>query len=109
MSEARDGAARADFPIVCTLGDSARRERQDLLHRLADSAAVHTEISNGARFEFTPSSGILQAIVQTLDAERQCCRFLRFQLTVPPGGGLISLDVTGPPGTREFLRELLGS
>ena len=49
---------------------------------------------------------MLAAIAATVDAERQCCRFLRFQLTVEPDVGEISLDLTGPPGTREFVSAL---
>jgi hypothetical protein len=41
-----------------------------------------------------------------IDAERQCCTFRRFDLSVPPGGGHMSLKVTGPSGTREFLDAL---
>ena len=42
-----------------------------------------------------------------IDAERQCCRFLRFQVTVERDEGPIVLDVTGPPGTREFLAAII--
>ena len=50
---------------------------------------------------------ILATIAQTIDAERQCCRFLRFSITVEPDGGPITLELTGPPGTREFLSAFL--
>ncbi len=43
-----------------------------------------------------------------IQLERQCCPFLRFQLTVEPGGGPIWLELTGPPGTREFLAHGVG-
>jgi hypothetical protein len=45
---------------------------------------------------------MVPTIARVMDAERQCCRFLRFQLTVEPDGGPVLLDLTGPPGTREF-------
>ena len=45
-------------------------------------------------------------IAQAIDAERQCCRFVRFTLTVEPDEGPITLDLTGPPGSREFLSAL---
>jgi hypothetical protein len=47
------------------------------------------------------------AAVKTIDAERQCCRFLKFVLTTEPDGGDVWLEVTGPDGTREFLSTLL--
>jgi hypothetical protein len=42
-----------------------------------------------------------------INAERQCCRFLRFQLTVEPDEGPLILDLTGPPGTRDFLAAMV--
>lgn len=41
------------------------------------------------------------------DAERQCWRFLRFEITTEPDGGPIWLNLSGPDGTREFLSALL--
>ena len=42
-----------------------------------------------------------------IDAERQCCRFLRFDLRVEPDVGPIALELTGPEGTEAFLEALL--
>jgi len=50
---------------------------------------------------------MLYTITHVIDAERQCCRFLEFRLTVPAANEPIQLLVTGPNGTREMLQELL--
>jgi hypothetical protein len=42
-----------------------------------------------------------------VEAERHCCRFLRFIITVEPDQGQFALDLTGPQGTREFVAALL--
>jgi hypothetical protein len=42
-----------------------------------------------------------------IDLERQCCPFLRFELKVLPANGPIWLELTGPEGTRDFLRTVL--
>jgi len=34
---------------------------------------------------------------------------LSFTITVSPDGGPITLDLTGPPGTREFLAAMFGT
>jgi hypothetical protein len=72
--------------------------------RLVDRPAVALT----ARDRPHPSDLSLFDIARTVDAERQCCQFLRFTLTVEPGGGAIQLDLTGPPGTREFVSALVG-
>jgi hypothetical protein len=98
----------ADLPIVCTLQPGELNTRASELLAGIVAAARRSEIEGGFRFEFAASSETLRAIAAAIDAERQCCRFLRFQLTVEPGGAPWSLDVTGPAGAQEFIRALIG-
>ena len=65
------------------------------------------ETATGMRLRLPADA--LSAILQAVDAERQCCRFLRFDITVEPDGGPIRLELVGPPGTREFLSALFES
>jgi hypothetical protein len=103
------GSATA-MPIACTLlpGELAARA-SELLPGIARLATSRVPIDGGYRFEFVSSADCLSAIAAMIDAERRCCRFMRFQLTVEPDGGPIRLDVTGPPGTQEFLSGLIAS
>jgi len=96
------------LPIVCTLDAAALQARREgLLSELLRRAIAHHETEQGHRLEFSASDGILAMIARAVDAERRCCRFLRFRVTVEPDGGAIFLDLTGPPGTREFVASLL--
>lgn len=97
-----------DLPIVCTLTpDTIRTRREELLPRLLREAQSHEELADGHRLRFAASAGTLSTIARVVDAERQCCRFLRFGITVDPDDGPITVDLTGPPGTREFVSALL--
>jgi hypothetical protein len=96
-----------ELPVVCTLTPSELRSRRAaLLPGLFSRATERHALANGLRVHFAAEGDILRAIADTLDAERQCCQFLRFDLTVEPDGGSIRLDVTGPEGTAEFLAAL---
>jgi hypothetical protein len=96
-----------DLPVACTLTpEAARIRRAALLPGLLARAVERVERADGYRIRFAADGDILPAIAQTVDAERQCCRFLRFQVTVEPDGGPIWLDLIGPPGTRDFLSAL---
>jgi hypothetical protein len=98
-----------DLPVACTLSPAALKARREgLLHNLVGRAERRLELAGGCRLRFAASDDILAAIARTVDAERQCCRFLRFTVTVEPGGGPILVDLTDPPGTREFLAAMLG-
>jgi hypothetical protein len=94
----------ADLPIVCTLSPEAlKARRENLLDVLLQRSSEHTEIPDGFRLRFSADAQILAEIARTIEAERQCCRFLSFTIIVNPDGGPITLDLTGPAGTREFL------
>jgi hypothetical protein len=64
-------------------------------------------LPDGLRLRFPPSAETLAAVASAVEAERHCCRFLRFGITVEPDGGPIILELSGPPGTREFVAALL--
>ena len=97
----------ADLPVACTLSPAALKARQEnLLHTLLHRANARRELPDGYRLQFAADGDVLPAIARTIEAERQCCRFLRFTITVEPGEGPISLDLTGPAGTRAFLEAM---
>ena len=56
---------------------------------------------------FAAGQDVLADIAKVVNIERQCCRFLTFQLTIEPDGGPVWLEFTGPPGTRDFLAGML--
>jgi hypothetical protein len=98
----------ADLPIVCTLSPSALRARRDgLLADLLRQAEDCEQSPHGYRLRFAPTGEILSTIARAVDAERQCCRFLRFDIAVEPDEGPIFLELSGPPGTPEFVQALL--
>jgi hypothetical protein len=97
-----------DLPIVCTLqpGEINARAIQ-LLPGVVPAAKARYAIDNGFRFEFQPDGELLASILRMIDAERQCCQFLPFQLTIEPAAGPVVLELTGPPGSQEFLGALI--
>ena len=93
-----------DLPFVCTLTpDALRARRADLLTEKLRQATGHELLPEGLRLRFAPSTETLASITRAVDAERHCCRFLRFTITVEPDEGPLTLDLTGPHGTREFV------
>ncbi len=98
----------AELPIACTLTPEALRTRREgLLMDLVRRAERRADLVDGLRLEFAPSSETIGLIARAVEAERHCCRFLRFGITVEPDGGPVFLELTGPAGTREFVSALL--
>jgi hypothetical protein len=77
-----------------------------LLTELLNLAEGREQLSEGMRLQFPPAPATLPAIARAVDAERHCCRFLRFSITVEPDNGPIVLELSGPPGTGTFLAGL---
>ena len=95
--------------IACTLTpDQLKDCKGSLLPGLVGRASHVSPIEDGYRFTFPAADrDIVGVIASCIEAERHCCQFLDFALTVPAGAGTIELVVTGPAGTREFLEAFL--
>ena len=98
----------SQLPIACSLSPEAvQARRANLLPGLVQRADDTEPLVNGIRLRFRASTEALQAIASTIEVERQCCRFLRFDVTIESDAGPIWLTVTGPAGTAEFLDALV--
>ena len=98
----------SELPVACTLtpADLAAR-RGGLLPGLAARATGSAAIEGGRSWRFDSRPGLLADVAAVIEAEHRCCRFLRFALTIEPGDGPVTLEVTGPEGTARFLEDLL--
>lgn len=103
-----EGDLTPSIAIACTLneGELASR-RNELLPGLLSRADSQDTIPGGFRWRFIETSGLLNKVVSAIEAERRCCPFLRFRLTLEPDYGPFWLEVTGPEGTQDLLRSLL--
>ena len=95
------------LPIVCTLTpETSKTRKAQLLPGVFRRAEQTDPTPDGYRLRFRPSAETLQAIAAAIEAERHCCRFLRFELSVEQDEGPFVLTLSGPPGAREFVAAL---
>jgi hypothetical protein len=98
------------LPVACNLNDPAfQRRRAELMKRFAAGVQETKEIAGGYRYLFPPDGNWIAELAQLISVERECCPFLRFKLEVEPANGPVSLELTGPEGTKDFLKFLLES
>lgn len=71
------------------------------------AASERVELSTGYRFRFEHEPGLLARLADAVGRERECCRFFRFQLTLEPDLGPMTLDVSGHAEAKAFLTDLL--
>jgi hypothetical protein len=103
-----DHGGISGLPIACCLTPGELASMRDgLLPGLLARATAQEPVPGGFRWRFDPDAGLLSEAAAVIDAERRCCKFLRFVLSVEAGGGPVWLEVTGPSGTEDFLTTLL--
>jgi hypothetical protein len=61
-------------------------------------------IENGYEFQFPNETRFISRIAEFISNERLCCPFLEFNLNIISNSEPVSLKLTGPVGTQEFLR-----
>jgi hypothetical protein len=101
----------AELPVACTLTEpELAARRAGVLTAIRRDQREARWLPDGVALRFAAGPDRLATLATFIDLEHRCCAFLRFRLTVEPGGGPIWLELTGPPGTREFLAaELVAS
>lgn len=65
-----------------------------------------TAIDDGARLRFGPDTD-LSELVRLAAAEQDCCRFLRFDISIDASG--VALVVRAPAGAAEVVTALFGA
>jgi hypothetical protein len=62
------------------------------------------EIDDGFEFEFPADAATLQLLAEWTIQERMCCPFFEISLRLERDGGPLWLRLTGPKGTKEFIK-----
>jgi len=94
-------------PIVCFFTTAELREREATLLAQFRSAVVETEeLQDGFAFRLVGEGKLIALIAELIVAERECCPFLTFELVALPNKGPLIVRVTGPDGTKEFVRSV---
>jgi len=97
-----------EIPLVCGLSDEEMHNREATLLAQFKSALVKTEeVSDGYLFRIPGDKKWIALATELIVAERECCPFMRFELAADPGMGPVTLRMTGPPGTKEFIKSFL--
>jgi hypothetical protein len=97
-----------DNPVACCLTDAELRQREAILLAQFKSALTATEeIADGYAFRIPGDKSWLALVADLIIAERECCPFLTFELTAEPKMGALTIRITGPEGTKEFLKSIL--
>ena len=97
-----------DIRVACCLSDAELRKRvATLLARFGSAVIATEELPDGYVFRVPGDKKWMGVVWEAIVAERECCPFLTFELTAQPNWGPVSVRVTGPVGTKDFLKTIL--
>ena len=97
-----------EIPVACCLSDEELRNREATLLAQFRAALIESEeLKDGYSFRLPGDKKSMALVAELIMAERECCPFLKFELSMEPGMGPVSVRMTGPAGTREFLKSIL--
>lgn len=97
-----------EISVACCLSDEELRKREATLLAQFKAAVIESEeLDNGYLFRVRGDNKSIALVTELIIAERECCPFLRFEVSLEPAKGPISVPMTGPAGTKEFLKSIL--
>ena len=96
------------IPLTCDMDVFTPAEREQHIQTTRELfATVQSirDVEHGFEFSLPNGTDSIVKLADFISNERRCCPFLEFTLKIPPENHAISLTLTGPEGTQEFLRE----
>jgi len=103
---------QSENPIACVLEALSAPERAraaTLRAELTPLLCGPRELANGYAWSVRDDAGSLGVLGEWIRLERRCCPFLCFELVWHTSEPQAFFRVTGPQGTKEFLRAELPS
>jgi len=98
---------KPDIALVCNMGVFTSTQHDAHIQnttQLVQAIQSIQEVENGYEFTFPNETERIAQIAEFISNERLCCPFLQFTLLVNSMSEPISVSLTGPVGTKEFLQ-----
>ena len=98
-------ASSESIPLVCLLSDDVLAKRKDAL-KTAVFAHIQDrrELPDGYAYQFPGDAEWATKLIELINAERQCCSFIHFELDFEPEQGPIWLKMRGGEGVKAYLQ-----
>lgn len=95
--------------VTCKLTTPELQERKKtLIAEVKKLVVQRVEVTNGVRYSFNDSDNTIDLLTTFIKTERLCCSFFEFNLVVGQSEGIVTLELTGPEGTKDFIESEIG-
>ena len=94
--------------LSCKLSSPELLKRKaTVLASLRKQILEKKELKNGYAFRFEGSDKTVDELIEFIKAERQCCDFFTFDLSISGDKSEVWLELTGETGAKDFIKEEL--
>ena len=98
----------SDSDLVCQLtGPELIKRKNALQQEVFHKVRKISEQKEGFTFYFDDEDEFLLKLTDYMLAEKKCCPFFSFKLSIGANNAGIALTVTGPPEAKELLKEMV--
>jgi hypothetical protein len=95
--------------LSCKLTSLEIRERKaTVLASLKKQIKEKKELKHGFAYRFEGSDSIVDELTEFIKTERNCCDFFIFNLSISGDKSEAWLEITGPKGAKDFIKNELG-
>lgn len=93
-------------PVTCKLTTPELQQRKKtVIAELKGLLLERTETLKGVKYKFENSDKMIDLVANFIKTERMCCSFFDFNLFVSADNGFMWLELSGPEGTKQFIKD----
>jgi hypothetical protein len=95
--------------LSCKLTTTELQQRKKtVIAELRNLVIEKIETENGFKYKFDGSDNVLDKLTEFIKTERLCCDFFVFNLTTSSDAKFTWLELSGPEGTKDFIKTEVG-
>ena len=95
----------AEIKLTCKLTTPELQQRKKtVIAELKNQVLEKIETENGFKYKFEGSDKMLDLLGSFIKTERLCCDFFVFALTASGDTTFTWLELSGPEGTKDFIK-----
>jgi len=81
-----------------------QQRKKTVIAELKNQVLEKTETEKGFKYRFNGSDKMLDLLNSFIKTERLCCSFFVFNLTASSNNSFAWLELSGPEGTKDFIK-----
>ncbi len=81
-----------------------QQRKKTVIGELKNQVLEKTETDKGFKYKFNGSDKMLDLLNSFIKTERLCCSFFVFNLTASSDNSFAWLELSGPEGTKDFIK-----